>query len=400
MTGGVEGPVAPFGPAQGAEFHSIPRPVPIGGGGAGSAGNDTSSAFVPCKRREASDDLDSRASKVACVNDKNSSFDVFNAAIKDMSIAYDRERQKIKEKHQADLTNKDAQHALEIEKAKTDRAEELTMLRAEVEDERQKYAALVRRYDDLKARHAKELEQQNQNYSRQVNAVKSSTEAGLLKRIEQLTKDHEAEKKNWQILDAKKTAEIETTNRWRREDLRRVEQQLDDRQSKLNEQLVSHNELAVAQLAKTYDKRVEAVQAQCESECRIKLAEQKAEFDRRIAELEAQLAARHLDVELCNEIRKTNELMPQLMDGISYATPQLVGFKNNVAEIMARAQDMNDHANRLQGFVTGWQMGMPRAPPMQPPMFFPSPPAPPPLSGARGRRGAFHAEPGPQHGPP
>jgi hypothetical protein len=158
---------------------------------------------------------------------------------------------------------------------------------------------------------------------------------------------------------------------------------------------VSHNELAMAQLAKTYDKRVEAIQAQCESECRIKLAEQKAEYERRIAELEAQLAAKHQDVELCNEIRKSNELLPQLLDGISYATPQLVGFKNNVAEIMARAQDMNDHANRLQGFMTGWQMGMPRAPPMQPPMYYPPQSMPPQGSGGRGRRGAFQAESGP-----
>lgn len=379
MTGGSEAPVAPFGPAQGAEFHSIPRPVPVGGG-AGSSVNGAATGFLPCKRRESIENFDPRANKVQCGSEPSSGFEVFNSAIKDISVAYDKDRQKLKEKFQADLTNKDAQHAMEIEKIKAD-----------FDEDRQKYSELAKRYEELKARHAKDLD----TYTRQINAAKANAEAIYIKRIEKLNKDHEDEKKNWQIIDAKKTAEIETTNRWRREDLRRVEQQLDDRQTKLNAQLVSHNELAMAQLAKTYDKRVEAIQAQCESECRIKLAEQKAEYERRIAELEAQLAAKHQDVELCNEIRKSNELLPQLLDGISYATPQLVGFKNNVAEIMARAQDMNDHANRLQGFMTGWQMGMPRAPPMQPPMYYPPQSIPPQGSGGRGRRGAFQAESGP-----
>ena len=328
----------------------------------------------------------------------------------------------MKDKHQADMTSKDANHALHVEKLKAahaeeirrlrlDSDEELVRLRAECEEEKQKYAALAKRYDELKARHAselekhqlrhaKELEQHNQSFSRQISAVKASAEAGFLKQMEQLTKSFEAEKQTLLIQIERRNAEIETTNRWRREDLRKVEQQLDDRQIKLNEQLVSHNELAVAQLTKTFDKRVEAVQAQCESECRIKLAEQKCDYDRRIAELEAQLAAKNQDVELWNELRKSNELMPQLLDGISYATPQLVGFKNSVAEIMTKAQDMNDHANRLQGFMTAWQMGMPRPPAMQPAVFFPAQPPPHPAPGGRVRHGAFHTESGPHHGQP
>lgn len=391
MTGGPEPPVAPFGPAQAAEFHSIPRPVPVGGG-AGSKASGAANGFLPCKRRESSENFVPRAAKVQCGNENGSSFDMFNSAIKDISVAYDKERQKINAQFQTDMTNKEAEHAMEIEKVKASSKEEVRALRAECVDLKQKYAVLAERFSGLTTRQAKDME----DYNRQLNAAKASAEAKYIKQIEQMTKDIEAEKKNWQIIDAKKTTEIETTNRWRREDIRRVEQQLDERQTKLNAQLVSHNELAVAQLAKTYDKRVEAIQAQCESECRAKLAEQKVVYERRIAELEAQLAAKSQDVELCNEIRKANELVPQLLDGISYATPQLVGFKNSVAEIVARAQDMNDHANRLQGFMTGWQMGMPRAPPM----YFSPPSVPPPGSGGRGRRGAFQTESGPHHGAP
>lgn len=239
-----------------------------------------------------------------------------------------------------------------------------------MEKEKQKYAALAGRYDELKARY--------------------------IHQVEHMSKEFDAEKKKLQIEISNKTAELETTNRWRREDLRKVEQQLDDRQTKLNAQLVSHNDTAMAQLAKTYDKRIESIQAQCESQYRIQLTEQKYDYEKRIAELEAKLAAKHQDVELCNEIRKANELIPQLIDGITFATPKLVDFKDNVAEIMNRARDMNDQTNRLQGFVSGWQMSMPRLPSMQPPVYFPAPP-PPPGSGGRVRHGAFHCESGPQH---
>jgi hypothetical protein len=413
VTGVVEPPVAPFLPAQGTEFHSIPRPIPVCGG-AGSTVNVPAIGFLPCKRREPHDSLDPRASKAPCGNEQGSSFDVFNSAIKDISVAYDQERQKTKEKHQDDLNNMDAKHALGVEKVKADWMEGVRVLRAECADEREKHSALAKRYEELRTRQTRELESYNrqlstgkasaakelESYNRQISTGKATAEAGCLKQIEQIVKGHEADKKAWQILDARRMAEIETTNRWRREDLRRVEQQLDDRQTKLNEQLVSHSELAAAQLSKTYDKRVEAIQAQCESECRIKLAEQKAEFNGRVAELEAQLAAKHQDVALCDEIRKSNELMPRLLDGIAHAAPELAGFRNNVAEIMARAQDMHNHAIRMQGFMSGWQMGMPRAPPMQAPMFYPSPQGPPPVSGGPGRRGAFNTEPGPHQGQP
>lgn len=403
LRAGVEPPVVPAGPGKGTEFGSIPKPIPVSGRVA-SPVTDPVTGFLPCKRREPHDNFDPKPSKAAAPSEPVSNFDSFNTAMKEMSSAYDKERQKMKNKHEADLISRDANHALHIEKLKAEHADELLRLRSECEEGKQKYAGIVKRYDELKMRHAKELEQNHQSFSHQINAVKASTEAGYIKQIEQLTKNFEAEKQMLQIQIERRNAEIETTNRWRREDLRKVEQQLDDRQTKLNAQLVSHNELAVAQLTKTFDKRVEAVQAQCESDYRIKLAEQKGEYDRRIAELEAQLAAKHQDVELCNELRKSNELMPQLLDGISYATPQLVGFKNNVAEIVARAQDMNDHANRLQGFMTGWQMGMPRGPPMQPAVFFPSvPPQPqPPHHGSSGRvrHGAFHTESGPHHGQP
>lgn len=335
--------------------------------------------------------------------------------MKEMSSAYDTERQKMRDQHTFDLIKRDTNHAQQVEKLKAAHAEELLRLRSEFEEEKQKYSGLVRRYDELKGRHAgelekqqlchaKELEKQKQYFGQQIDCVKASA-AGHVKQAEQLIKNLEGEKQALLIQVEHFKAETETTNRWRRDDFLKIQQQVDDRQAKLNAQLVSNSDLVFAQLTKTFDKRAEAIQAQCEAESRAKLAEQKAEYDRRIAELEAQLAAKHQDVELCNELRKSNELMPQLLDGISYATPQLVGFKNNVAEIMARAQDMNDHANRLQGFMTGWQMGMPRGPAMQPAVFFPSqPPPPPPPSHqgppARVRHGAFHTESAPHHGPP
>ena len=373
------------GPVLSSSFHTIPKPIPKTPGpdpklpANGASLGITTSAFAT-KRRESNDNPEARMSKVQCNHGgAGGGFDSLSDTIKNVTSAFDKERRKFKEElahnmrlHHEELAMKDAECAEEIRKARADCAEEA-----------QKVLAYMKKVDELRARHATELENHTIEHTRQVCLHKDATDSVQRERDSLCKSNEELRSKNKEL-----SVLVDAAERYRREDFRVLERQIDERDAR-------HRSQAMTDLVKTYEKRMEIFKSQMEAEGRAHLAELRTAYERKIASLEAELATLKNDADLRRDVRTLCEGIPGLLDSIYSGTAQLGVFKTQVTEISASAQDIRNQANQLQGFMSAMQAaGVQRQAPPPQFMYYP-PPQQHPGPAGRARYPQFHPEPAP-----
>ena len=344
------------------------------------------SAFAT-KRRENHDSPEARLSKVPCNHvGAGGGFDTLDDTIKNVTSAFDKERRKFKDEldqhlrlHQEELNRKDGECAEEIRKARSACAEEA-----------QKALAYMKQIEELKSRHAGEIDDLKKSFAHELGTQKAQVDAAHHQRngfhcsLEDAKKRFAAEKAEMELKIAKLQGSLDATDRGRREDFRNLERQLDDREAR-------HRNQVISEITTSHKERLEAMKNLYESEGRNHLSELRVVYERKIASLESELAALKGDGETRKDIRKLVEAIPGLLEGIYSGTSQLGVFKTQVTEISAKTQEIHNQAIHLQGYMAA---AMQRPGPVPPPQFVYYPPMqqhPAPVG--RGRHGAFHSEP-------
>jgi hypothetical protein len=373
-------------PPASASLDSVRKPIPVlftaGMTGSGAAG-----AFSSCKRRESHENPDARLTKVQCNHlPAGGGFDMLDDTIQNVASALGRERTK----YMDELAKKDAQCAEEIQKIRDDCAEQLRKSQAAVAEAQGRADSALKQLGDLQARHDAEIEQQSVAFAKELNKHKTELDASFRQRLEEANAGSERIIKGLQLELAKAKAELETTQKNHRDDFRSYQRDFDEREAR-------HRNNVITEMGKSYEKRLELIKHQFDSECRAQLAEQRTGYERRIATLETEVVGLKHDIELRREVRKACEALPPFLDGVYSATSQLGVFKTQVAEITAKAVEIGNQANHLQGYMTALQSNAVQRPPQ---IFYypPHPGAAMPTPAGRGRHGAFHAEAA--HGPP
>jgi hypothetical protein len=390
----------PPAPILGTLFASMPKPIPVlasnGSGGTESGGAGTTSAFQSCKRRESHENPDARLSKVQCSH--GGGYDMLDDTIQNVASAIGRERSKYKDEldrcqrvHREELAKKTARCAEEIKKIQADATEEITKARAASAEASIKAEEVLKEIETLKGRHSAEIDQQNLSFARELGKHKADAEAVHRQKIEDICKTHDHLVKNLELDLAKVKAELETTNRYGRDMMRKFGQELDEREAR-------HRNHAMSELNKTYEKRTESLQRQFEAECRAQLAEQRTGYECRIAALETEVACLKSDIELRREVRKFCESFPPVLDNLYNTNSQLGVLNTRINDFNGKTVEIGNQANQLQGIMIALQSTAVQRP--APVMYYPPMhPIPHPHQPPSGRgRHAFQVEGG--HAPP
>jgi len=225
--------------------------------------------------------------------------------------------------------------------------------------------------------------------AKEIKQQKVACEAAYKQKLEDQMVISDRIKHNLDLEISKLKAVLETTERFRREDFRKIEQQLDDRESR-------HRLAAMTELSKNYEKQVQMIRQQYDSECRAKLAEQKTVYETDIAALKTEIVMLRKDLDSHKKMEKLVDLFETLLQNLYTASSQLAAIKTHSGEISDKTREIIEQANQFRGFMAAWQR-----PPV---MFYPPPlgqqappqPHPPqphlPGPGPRVRHGAFSAD--------